>query len=861
LSIMSNKSKRVSSFKNHRKLNFKHFGIATVLVFGAAVLATSADAGFSVGSVGSAKSLRETPSTDIFGNSLDNLQNGGLTTGDLRSAGLDFSECGTVPLPQHILDYLETILDQNAADTSDWQVDLNAIPDCDRDAALWKIGQVNSNAIGHAPSDLTATIFDDAILLPSYTNNLLSGDSSKSISDIQLLFPNALATVSPSSIQTLIAETVLGFDTQAHALGYYYNVDRANFAIAEFEACYNSQSSFTPGANQCTIARNLWDAVAGVQNVADNSTQQLTAALVSGGLSLYGSTANAVLDPSNAVHLRYLENCIRGASDALRQLSTCNTGFTVQGASIYYIAQIAAGEAGYPASALTVQLLIDAGMTADAITVLATDINTLRGAITTSGLTVLSTSTDLDNWVTAASGFADGTSYSAVLAALANGWAVTDYRIADGYNGWSSSTADQGIFAACKISVETLTGGVNSCRVSKSGWQSLNRLAAASTPDDLTDDDLEGVIEATGVTDVDNAFGDLDSLTTAESDYLRDCLGSTTTAAALQRCVSEATPTTVPVFEIAQKIDGDYSGAITIEDLTDAGMGTYDNATGNEKLTTFLGSNTCGSNGRSSCLVALTEACGSGGTSACGDSALISSGSGATQEEVLAYLKSAALSYTQRQVDMATMAVVSGPRCSNIIIPAPAPCGGFNTAFTCTGLNGWTYTDNNYTGRLSVDHLPYSGDVYAHVRIRREAWWGGNAYQRDESVRLALTSPSNSNVRYAYTTQSYGLTVSSCRRAQESCTNAGGTVMSWSDLPNNQRSNQASFFYPRRSHSSGWSRNGCLYAGNRTCYNMTLSNRGFFPNVNEPWNRVTRDYGRGAGQSDCNIKCRVASCR
>ena len=433
----------------------------TVALLGAG---SAAYAGFSVGSIGSAKGLKATPSTDVFGNSLDNLILGQLSTEDLDSAGIDYSACGSSPLPSYILDYLETVLSQDAEDTSNWQTDVDGISDCDANAGVWQIDQANSGSA--AASTVTPAALDDAVEIDGFTNSLLAADSTKSISDVQALFPSGLSSVTAASIKTMLAETVLGFDNSAQAEAYHNNTDKANFTVATFKACYNSASTYTPQANKCTISKNSWDSITGVQNVADNSSNQLTADLINGGLALKSSTINSAINTSSAIHLRYLEDCINDESDAITALSTCNTGFTVAKASLFYVAQIAAGASGYPTSALTIALLQDAGMTTGAHTNVGATLTQLKSNITTSSITTSSTGTNIDDWVTKSAGFNSGTTYSTVTTATSNGWTLANYKNAEDYSGWTNSSAHKTLYADCVADMTTCNYSLNTWNTS-----------------------------------------------------------------------------------------------------------------------------------------------------------------------------------------------------------------------------------------------------------------------------------------------------------------------------------------------------------------------------------------------------------
>lgn len=347
-------------FSNFKKMS--KWGVAASVAVALLGAGSAAYAGFAVGSIGSAKGLKATPSTDVFGNSLDNLILGQLSTEDLDSAGIDYSACGSSPLPAYVLDYLETILSQDAEDTSNWQSDVDGISDCDFDAAVWQVGEANDN--NSAATVVTASILDEIVNDDGYVNALLAANSSTDISDIQALFPNALASVTASSVKTMVAETVVGFASQAEATAFLANSDKANFTVTTFNACYTSSNSNTGGASSCTITNSSWSSIQTAQNIADNaSSSTLTAANVTDLLALEGATLNANISTSNSKHLDYLTDCISGAADATSQLATCNTGFDNATFTKFEIHKIVEGD--YGVSDLTVSKLTTTGALSD----------------------------------------------------------------------------------------------------------------------------------------------------------------------------------------------------------------------------------------------------------------------------------------------------------------------------------------------------------------------------------------------------------------------------------------------------------------------------------------------------------------
>lgn len=578
-------------------------------------------------------------------------------------------------------------------------------------------------------------------------------------------------------------------------------------------------------------------AVAAALNAADNSPHTLTKALIDDIVGL--DTSSIDLTDSNVIDYLAAQFAPLDTSSTTQpsQLTSYVIGATATNVALWKIGKMVSDSTNHPSSGLTEGLVDNAiGNSFSTSDVLALDstktISTLRTALSGSGLGSSPTASAVQSWVGTHVGFASAASFTAYLANTDS----SNFSLAN----WSS----------CYSSADTVTGGTGNCSITSVQWQSLNALATASSVSDISDSDLTNIISASNVEDADGSFGDLTSLTSVENDYLRDCMGTSITSSSLVSCVAGATPTTVPVFNIAKKVAGDYTGTISISDVTNAGINSIDTATGAENMLTFLNSNTCGSDGSSACSAVLSNVCGSGNNESCGDDSVISTGSSATQAEVLSYLKSAALAYTQKQVADATITSASGQRCADISIPAPHPCGKSNTLYTCTGLSGWTYNDsNNSTGTLTKADAPISGNLSAQIRVRREAWWGSSAYDKNITVNVSLSSASSSDVTQTWTTQNYGKSISNCQRAQEQCTDAGGDILPWNDLPANQRNAgnpSDNFWYPDSIVTSGYSRWGTMYTnGVNTATDWNLQSNGRNPGNQKP--------------NDCNIVCRSSA--
>lgn len=373
-----------SKFKKMSK-----WGVAATVSLTLLGAGSAAYAGFAVGSIGSAKGLKATPSTDVFGNSLDNLILGQLSTEDLDSAGIDYSACGTSPLPAYVLDYLETQLSTDAEDTSEWQSDIDGLSNCDFDAAVWQVGEANDN--NSAVTVVTADILDEIVGEDGYVNAMLAANSSTDISDVQALFPNALVSVTAASVKTMIAETVVGFASQAEANAFNSNSDKANYTVTTFNACYVSTNSDTGGANSCSVAYSTWNSLSTIETaLSDNTT--ITAASLDDILSADNSSSSSNLDySSNSMHLDYMTSCIDDLSDrTIANMAACATASSAKTSAAKY------GLANFKSSyTLDNTTLSDAGLTDNDSAILGS--TATNSCFDTTCASVLSTYLQTDN--------------------------------------------------------------------------------------------------------------------------------------------------------------------------------------------------------------------------------------------------------------------------------------------------------------------------------------------------------------------------------------------------------------------------------------------------------------------------------
>ena len=397
-------------FSNFKKMS--KWGVAASVAVALLGAGSAAYAGFAVGNIGSAKGLKATPSTDVFGNSLDNLILGQLSTEDLDSAGIDYSACGSSPLPAYVLDYLETILSQDAEDTSEWQSDIDAISNCDFDAAVWQVGEANDN--NSAATVVTASVLDEIVGEDGYVNAMLAANSSTDISDVQALFPSALASVTASSVKIMIAETVVGFASQAEANAYNSNSDKANYTVTTFNACYVSTNSDTGGANSCSVAYSTWNSLSTIETALNDNTT-ITAASLDDILTADNSSSSSNLDyTNNSMHLDYMTSCIDDLSDrSIANMAACATASTAKASAAKY------GLANFKSSyTLDNSTLSDAGLSDNNSNILGS--TATNSCFDTTCASVLSTFLQSDNNTLTSS-----SSSSAILTAL-NG-AFDDY--------------------------------------------------------------------------------------------------------------------------------------------------------------------------------------------------------------------------------------------------------------------------------------------------------------------------------------------------------------------------------------------------------------------------------------------------
>jgi len=538
---------------------------------------------------------------------------------------------------------------------------------------------------------------------------------------------------------------------------------------AEFpgRSCHQlTKSSFENAKlSNALLTAKIAKVTAGTLNQADLLTDL--------GLTL---SSSALSSPLAAWQIDYLESVLpTGTNTTKADWQTTMNNYSTSTASAWYLWKIASSSdatAGtYSASNATTALFTAAGASS-AVTGLGVTNTQIAAAISTSGFTSAPNETAMNNFLTEARGFADGTSYASVATATGNGWSLTNYLTAIGNGGWTSSSADATAFAACESNTDALSGGAGACTASQSVWTAVAAVASASSADAVTDTQLETIIAAGSVSN--SAFGDLANLANFETDYIRDCMGSTVTANQVSGCVTGGTSTKLTTQKISGMITGDYSGTPSVADFEAAGLASADTASGNQNVITFLKKSVCGTNGTTSCSAAL-------GASYVDASLVASKGSGSsTQTALVNYLKDALLEYNKAVIDTTPPpATASGASCGSISLNVPAVCK-VNPAFSCTVESGWTMAANMQT--ISKNWGSNYGTVSAQITITRNPWWGGSAYSRAITTSATLSNGGSLTYSFHYN----GGNHPGFSSDMDNCFDAGGQMLAednYSDAP------------------------------------------------------------------------------
>ena len=296
------------------------FKLAMIMIIGA---------GFAYAQSFSTKSVGQqqiTSDAAIFNNALSNLSNGTLSNNDIDGLGLNFDDCGGLPLDNYMLDYLETFLTDGAADTETWQSDIDAQTDCDEDGADWILTNMIDNSSNYPASNLTATMIDNLLEMDGYTDAVL-GAADLEISDLQDNFDNSSLTtpVLDASVAALVWQTVGGYDSADQAESLWENSDSSNYTQANFQDCYDSSDNNTGGASECTITASEWNSISTVAAaISGDNASALTSDDITNLVNAEGDSVASGVDLSNVAHLDYIKDCIDGLSGSASTSDAAN---------------------------------------------------------------------------------------------------------------------------------------------------------------------------------------------------------------------------------------------------------------------------------------------------------------------------------------------------------------------------------------------------------------------------------------------------------------------------------------------------------------------------------------------------------
>ena len=801
---------------------FKRLAKFSVVVFLLTGLASYSFAAFKTNRIGNTKGLASTPVADLItalNSKLSDFDNSTLasilsdssswlTNEDIKDLNLDLSSFGGYPLDQHELAFLTHSLASAVNDGSltlgtsqaslqdaiddDVVSSLCSDSDCAETSADWVHGQVSDDNFTNNVSLLTASLIDDLIssdsdFVAGYTSLVLGANSDVGISDLQtdpffqaIVNPSGNTIPSTSEVMNainLLADFVVpetpGSPTsseysagQSAVNAFLDNSDTNSFTVADFLECYNnSETDRSGGANTCNISASQWETnsseltyfAEAKEDIDDNIT--LTAAqLTNIGLDLSG-----LGDPVPSLALDYLSDTLDSSATLTSAWQTTINAYDVSTASLWKVAQIAAGDSDHPTSDLTVALLESAGMTDNATTTTGVSLSNLQSSITTSSLTTASSGSDIDAWVIGVAGFSTTTSLSDITTATDNGWDKYLYADASKLTGWTNSESDWDDFYECYSSSDANTGGDSDCSLSSSGWDAINAAITAISDNSSTisGSNIDTILSSTETT----AHDYFDSSNSVMVDYVNQCIsGATNGTTAVTNCVTSGTNADfkkkIKAFQIG-KIVATNSGSYSSSSITANLLGQVGVPSNSKSV---ISSNNCGTSGTSSCLSKLKTALLSSDLTAASTPAEVTA---KVNELMLAEMKVVA---NNTSIPTPTTTPVSG--CSTSYnMPLPDPCG--HSQWTCTkqsGPSSWTISGTNL---VVPDNNTSTGTQSVTIRMALGIYTP--AYTKDVTrsydVDEAVSGASNGYKKYSTSSNSPWT-------AWNKCTNLGGDLAS-----------------------------------------------------------------------------------
>lgn len=482
------------------------------------------------------------------------------------------------------------------------------------------------------------------------------------------------------------------------------------------------------------------------------------------GLSVASS---ALSSPISAWQLDYLESVL-GTSNSTTKSDWQATldAYDATAASQWYIWKIAAStdtSGTYATSNCTTTLFNNAGVSA-AVTALGVTNSQIASDIRSAGFSAAPTTTQMNDFLTEARGFADGTSYATVSTATGNNWSIANFITATTNGGWTSSSADEASFDECLASSDDATGGGSTCSVSKSGWATIDAIASVADGDsNLTASNVTSILTTTSTT----ANSSLDTSDSKHIDYLQSCASGDDAAQAVADCASSSSfLANATGFEIGKAV-ADNSGSYTIASvITTSTLGDVGVASNS---TNVIGGNYCGSNGNSSCLSALRTALASSG--------LTASSTPAQVKAKINDLMRAQMVTTSNGASIPSGSPAAG--CSaSVNLDVPATCG--HPQWTCSmtsAPSGWTFSNNQI---VVPANATAANNQSATIRMTLNIYTP--AYTKDVTrsydIKTAVAGATNGLKRYSDSAWN----AEDPRRGQNNCRNKGGRLATDSEF-------------------------------------------------------------------------------
>lgn len=505
--------------------------------------------------------------------------------------------------------------------------------------------------------------------------------------------------------------------------------------------------------------------------------------------------SSSLSSPLSAWQLDYLETVLGKTSSTTKaNWQSTIDNYSASAASKWYVYKIATSSdtsGTYATSNATSALLDACGLTVSTA-------NSALGPATNAqisshirhansdltSLTGAPTDTQLNDFLTEAVGYANGTSYSDFsTATTSNGWSAADYKTASNSTGWTNSSSDATKFSSCKTNTSTSTGGAGSCSATSSGWDAIQAAitAASDSSTPISSSNITALLTSSGTT----AHTYFDASNSVMTDYVNDCIsGASDAGAAVSSCVSSGTNAVfkkkVNAFRVA-KVVASNSGSYTTSTLTsqiliDAGV-----TSGNK---TYMDASYCGTAGTSSCLAKLrTKLAASNLTTA------------STQAQVVAKINELMEDVFE---DSANSASIPAPSSSPSVgcststnLTLPWICS--YSAYTCSkqaGPSQWTMNSSN---NLLVIPANYTGTGTKAVTIRATLNYSGSGYykdyQRSYNVGQAVAA---STQGYKWFTQG---STENPHDVKNQCSGKGGVWMTYDEVTSSPLSHPSKAFY------------------------------------------------------------------